>query len=144
MGAPYYGAYFAAMALADADRIAPLDTQHTPYAAYAIYKHDDPVKVLLYNSKYYTPGNGHGGRPLQEYTLSGIRADSRSVEAKRLTAPFATSRVDRGENPSIAGRTFANGTCEVKGEEMLEMTDVEDGMARFTVAASEALLVYLK
>ncbi len=37
MGAPYYGAYFATMALAGADQIAPLDDQTAAYAAYAIY-----------------------------------------------------------------------------------------------------------
>ncbi|KAF4499689.1 hypothetical protein FAGAP_4140 [Fusarium agapanthi] len=56
MGSPYFGAYFATMALAGADKIAPLDEQTTGYAAYAIYKDDKPIRVLLYNSDYYISG----------------------------------------------------------------------------------------
>lgn len=82
MGAPYFGAYFATMALADADQIAPLDDQTTAYAGYAIYKSGVPVKVLLYNSDYYTSGT----RPSQTFTLTGL--SSSRVTAKRLTAPF--------------------------------------------------------
>ncbi|KAH8680264.1 Six-hairpin glycosidase-like protein [Ilyonectria robusta] len=100
MGAPYFGAYFATMALADADQIAPLDDQTTAYAGYAIYKSGVPVKVLLYNSDYYTSGT----RPSQTFTLTGL--SSSRVTAKRLTAPFSTSRVDRGSNPTVAGQTF--------------------------------------
>lgn len=137
MGAPYYGAYFATMALANADQIAPLDSQTTAYAAYAIYKSGSPVKVLLYNSDYYTSGT----RSSQTYVLSGL--SSSSVTAKRLTAPYATSRVDRGENPTVAGQTFANGTCTIQGTETVEKATVSGGQVKFTVAASEALLVYL-
>ena len=137
MGAPYYGAYFATMALANADQIAPLDSQTTTYAAYAIYKSGAPVRVLLYNSDYYTSGT----RSSQTYVLSGL--SSSSVTAKRLTAPYATSRVDQGSNPTVAGQTFANGTCTIQGTQSIETATVSSGKATFTVAASEALLVYL-
>ncbi|KAJ5174584.1 uncharacterized protein N7482_000461 [Penicillium canariense] len=139
VGSPYYGAYFAAMALANADRIAPLDSQDTPYAAYAIYKSGAPVRVLLYNSDYYVSSDGT--RSSQTYKLSGI--SSSRVTAKRLTAPHATSRVDQGESPTIAGQTFANGKCTIEGTERIETVYVYGGEATFTVAASEALLIYL-
>lgn len=137
MGAPYYGAYYATMALAGADHIAPLDSQTTAYAAYAIYKSGAPVRVLLYNSDYYASGT----RTSQTFVLSDL--SSASVTAKRLTAPYATSRVDRGQNPTIAGQTFANGTCVIQGTQSIETATVSGGKATFTVAASEALLVYL-
>jgi hypothetical protein len=137
MGSPYYGAYFATMALANADKIAPLDSQDSAYAAYAIYKSGAPVKVLLYNSDYYTTGT----RSSQTYTLSGI--SSFSVTAKRLTAQYATSRVDQGQNPTVAGQTFAKGTCAIQGTEVVETATVSAGKATFTVKASEALLVFL-
>ncbi|KAE8372411.1 hypothetical protein BDV26DRAFT_100337 [Aspergillus bertholletiae] len=137
MGAPYYGAYFATMALANADQIAPLDDQKTSYAAYAIYKDGAPSRILLYNSDYYTSGT----RPSQTFTLSGLT--SSSVTAKRLTASYSTSRVDRGQVPTVAGRTFANGTCVIQGEEVIETSAVSSGSATFTLSASEALLVYL-
>jgi hypothetical protein len=137
MGAPYYGAYFATLAFAGADKIAPLDSQTTGYAAYAIYKNNSPVKVLLYNSDYYTSGT----RPSQTFTLKGLTKST--VTAKRLTAPYSTSRVDRGESPSISGLTFENGTCNPQGQSVNETATVTAGAATFTVNASEALLVYL-
>ncbi|CDM30448.1 CAZyme family GH79 [Penicillium roqueforti] len=139
IGSPYYGAYFASMALANADQIAPLDSQDTAYAAYALYKASVPVRVLLYNSDYYISTSGT--RSSQIYTLSGLF--SSGVTAKRLTAPYATSRVDQGQNPTVAGQTFANGTCIIQGIESIETVTVSGGKATFTVAASEALLVYL-
>jgi hypothetical protein len=137
MGSPYYGAYFASMALANADQIAPLDAQDTPYAAYAIYKAGSPTKVLLYNSEYYASGT----RPSQTFTLTGLSASQ--VTGKRLTAAYATSRVDEGENPTVAGQTFENGTCTIQGTQVIETFSVSAEKATFTVGASEALLVYL-
>lgn len=137
MGAPYYGAYFATMALAGADLIAPLDDQTAAYAAYAIYSSGSPVKVLLYNSDYYTTGT----RTSQTFVLSGLSGST--VTAKRLTAPYATSRVDQGGNPTVAGQTFANGTCVIQGTQTVETATVSSAKATFTVSASEALLVYL-
>ena len=138
MGAPYYGAYFATMALAGADHIAPLDSQTTAYAAYAIYSSGSPVRVLLYNSDYYTTGT----RTAQTFVLSGLSGLS-TVTAKRLTAPYATSRVDQGGNPTVGGQTFANGTCTIQGTPVVETATVSGAKATFTVSASEALLVYL-
>ncbi|GFF70275.1 beta-glucuronidase [Aspergillus lentulus] len=137
MGSPYYGAYFATMALANADQIAPLDDQTTAYASYAIYQNGAPIRVLLYNSDYYTSGT----RSTQTYTLTGL--SSSRVTAKRLTAPYATSRVDQGQNPTVGGQTFANGTCTIQGTAVTETATVSSGKATFTVGASEALLVYL-
>ncbi|KAL2788516.1 hypothetical protein BJX66DRAFT_352655 [Aspergillus keveii] len=133
-GAPYYGAYFATLALANADQIAPLDDQTTSIAAYAIYKDGEPVRALLYNSEYYTSGT----RPSESYTLTGL--SSGSVTAKRLTAAYSTSRVDRGESPTIAGQTFGNGDCAIEGTAAIETVEVVDGQATFTVAASEAFI----
>ncbi|KAJ5799581.1 CAZyme family GH79 [Penicillium psychrosexuale] len=120
IGSPYYGAYFASMVLANADQIAPLDSQDTAYAAYAIYKAGVPIRVLLYNSDYYISTSGT--RSSQVYTLSGLL--SSSVTAKRPTAPYATSRVDQGQNPTVAGQTFANGTCIIQGTESIETVAV--------------------
>jgi hypothetical protein len=125
------------MALAGADQIAPLDDQTTAYAAYAICESGSPVKVLLYNAEYYASGT----RPEETFTLTGLSGSS--VSAKRLTAAYATSRVDYGENPTVAGQTFANGTCTIQGTAVEETTTVSAGEATFTVGASEALLVYL-
>lgn len=137
MGSPYFGAYFATLALASADKVAPLDSKTTAYAAYAIYKNNAPVRVLLYNSDYYTTGT----RPTQTFTLTGLT--SAKVTARRLTAASSTSRVDQGNSPTVAGQSFVDGTCKITGTQVIETTTVSGGSATFTLAASEALLVYL-
>ncbi|KAL2843388.1 hypothetical protein BJX68DRAFT_270121 [Aspergillus pseudodeflectus] len=52
-------------------------------------------------------------------------------------------RVLLGQSPTIAGQTFGNGDYAIEGTAVVEAVEVVDGEATFTVAASEALLVYL-
>jgi hypothetical protein len=138
MGAPYYGAYFATQALANVSYISQLDDGTSRYAAYALYDSGkDLTKVLLYNSDYYTSGT----RSTQSFTLTGLAGSS--VSATRLTAEFATSRQDQGQIPTVGGRSFEDGTCEIQGSEVMEHVDVLSGEAMFSVGASEALLVYV-
>jgi hypothetical protein len=137
MGAPYYGAYTAALALNGASKIVQLDTGTTNYAVYAIYSGSTPIRALLYNSDYYTGG----ARSSVRFTLKGISASS--VTARRLAGTSATARVDQGGVVTIAGQHFANGTCVMEGIQSLETTTVIDKAATFTVAASEALLITL-
>ncbi|KAK4226038.1 beta-glucuronidase [Podospora fimiseda] len=137
MGNPYYGAYFITMALAQADRIAPLDNMSTNYGGYVIYKDNKPIRVLLVNSDYYETGT----RGRQTYTLNGLT--STSVTAKRLTGASATARQDRGQSASVDGKTFEDGTCKKVGAEKTERVSVSGGSVTFTMNASEALLVNL-
>lgn len=139
MGAPYYGAYFATMALAGASQIAPLDDGTTNYAGYAIYTGNRITKVLLYNSDYY---DGTGTRSNKVFAIKELSGCS-AITTRRLTASSAVSRQDRGQNPTVAGQTFANGTCSIQGTAIIETATVSSGTALFTLAASEALLVYL-
>ncbi|CEL08140.1 hypothetical protein ASPCAL11293 [Aspergillus calidoustus] len=129
----------ATLALANADQMAPLDDQTSSMAAYAIYQDGEPVRALLYNSEYYTSGT----RPSESYTLTDLSSASGRVTAKRLTAGYSTSRADRGQSLTIAGQTFRNGDYAMEGTAVVETGEVVDGEATFTVAASEALLVYL-
>lgn len=138
MGAPYYGAYFASLALAKASQIAPLDDGSTNYAAYAIFSGTTVNKVLLYNSDFYS---GSGTRSSQNFTITGVKRST--VTAQRLTAKSANSRQDRGENPTVGGQTFTNGTCAIQGSAAVESVKVVNGAAQFTLLASEALLVFL-
>ncbi|KAK4160629.1 beta-glucuronidase [Cladorrhinum sp. PSN259] len=137
MGNPYYGAYFITMALAQADKIAPLDNMLTNYGGYVIFKDNKPIRVLLLNSDYYETGT----RGKQTYTLTGL--SSSSVTAKRLTGAGATARQDRGQSATVDGQTFEDGTCKVQGTAATEKATVSGGSATFTLSASEALLVYL-
>lgn len=126
--------------MADGSSISALDPGSTNYAAYVIYDTSGkPLRALLYNSDYYS---GSGTRGSETFVLSGL--GTAALKAKRLTAASASSRVDEGSNPTFGGQTFANGTCQVQGTETFESTTVSGGQASFTVAASEALLVYLQ
>lgn len=113
MGAPYYGAIFATAAMAGGAHIAAIDSGSGAYAVYAIYS--------------------SAGKPMRVAI----------VTAKRLTAASALSRVDQGSSPTWGGQSYASGTCVATGSATLETTTVSSGKATFTLAASEALLVYL-
>jgi Glycosyl hydrolase family 79 C-terminal beta domain len=139
MGSPYYGAYTATAAMAGGSYISVLDAGTTNYAAYVIYDSSKkPLRALLYNSDYYS---GTGTRGSEVFTLSGLTLST--TKAKRLTAANSNSRVDQGSIPTFGGQTFADGTCVISGTETYESTTVSSGEARFTVLASEALVLYL-
>jgi hypothetical protein len=139
-GSPYYGAYTATAAMAGGSYISAIDPGNTAYAAYIIYDSaKKPLKALLYNSDYFS---GSGTRGTQSFVLTGL--GSGTIRSKRLTAPNSNSRVDQGSNPTFGGQTFANGTCVIGGTERFESTSISGAQATFTLAASEALLVYLQ
>jgi hypothetical protein len=140
MGAPYYGAYIATALMAGATHLAALDTGSGAYGAYAAFGSDGaPMRLLLYNSDYFS---GSGARSSQSFVLKGLQV-SGAAKAKRLTAPSAMARVDRGDAMTFGGQSFGDGTCTITGTETFETADVSDGSATFTLKASEALLVYL-
>ncbi|KAG8631904.1 hypothetical protein KVT40_001044 [Elsinoe batatas] len=138
MGTPYYGAYFATLALAGSSQVAQLDNGLTSFGAYAIYSGTTVKKVLLVNSNYYS---GTGTRSSETFTLTGL--SGASVTAKRLTAASAESRQDKGQRPTVGGQTFVDGTCAIQGAAVTESVTVTRGSASFRLQASEALLVYL-
>lgn len=140
MGAPYYGAYAATALLAKASYLTALDDGTTNYAAYVSFGSDGkPLRVLLYNSDYFS---GSGTRTSQPFELRGLTGSS--LKAKRLTAGSAMSRVDQGGAVSFGGQTFTDGSCTVSGTEAVESLTVSNGQTTATVKASEALLVYLQ
>ncbi len=111
MGTPYYGAYAAAALMGDAKYLTALDDGTTKYAAYATFDSSGlPLRVLLYNSEYYT---GSGARTSQVFQLTGLAAAN--LRAKRLTAASALSRQDQGSTPSFGGQYFGNGSCVISG-----------------------------
>ncbi len=145
MGAPYYGAHVAVALMAGASHLTALDGGATAYAGYASFDaRGRPLRVLLYNSDYYT---GSGARSAQAFVLTGLAeagGASGTVRAKRLTAPSALSRQDQGETPSFGGQSFVDGSCAVAGTETFETATAEAGSVSFSLKASEALLVYLQ
>ncbi|QBZ56877.1 hypothetical protein PoMZ_01795 [Pyricularia oryzae] len=138
MGAPYYGATAATAFLSKAASIAALDNGSSPFAAYASFDQDGkPMRVLLYNSNFYTSGD----RPTESFTLTGL--SDRTIRAKRLTAASPMTRADSSSEISFGGQTWANVTCVAAGDEKFESADVKGGQVTLSVGAAEALVVYL-
>ncbi|PNP84126.1 hypothetical protein FNYG_02814 [Fusarium nygamai] len=82
---------------------------------------DKPIRVLLYNSDYYTTGT----RSSQTFALTGLCGFT--VSAKRLIAAASTSRVDAGQSPTVAGQTFENGSRKIQGQSTVESATVLGG-----------------
>jgi len=140
MGAPYYGAYAATEAMAGGKYISAVDAGTTSYAVYAVYDEaKKPIKLVLYNSDFYS---GSGTRGSQTFALDGLTGAT--ATGRRLTAASASTRVDTGGVVSFGGKTFAQGTCVEGGSEVVESVNVVGGKASFTVLASEAMVVYLQ
>ncbi|ORX99033.1 glycoside hydrolase family 79 protein [Clohesyomyces aquaticus] len=139
MGAPYYGAIFAASAFGGGSSIIALDKGTDAFAAYVVFGSEgNPVRVALVNTEYFTGGP----RGSHTFVLEGLKSVG-SVEVKRLTAPSATSRVDQGGSPTWGGQKFEDGTCKIAGTEVKESVKIGAGAASVSVGASEAALVYL-
>jgi hypothetical protein len=97
--APYYGGYFAALALAGGEHIIELDSGNSSYAQYVIYSKGQPIKAVLINTDYYS---GSGVRTKSTITLNGLLGSH--VKAVRMTA--ASSEVTTNGTtsyPAIGG-----------------------------------------
>ncbi|KAJ3386601.1 hypothetical protein HDU84_001454 [Entophlyctis sp. JEL0112] len=89
--APFYGAYFATLALADMTSIQAIDGGTTAYASYGLYKDSVLSKILLYNSDLYSSGNRSFHTFNVQFNASTV---DRTFKALRLSAPSATSLVE--------------------------------------------------
>lgn len=95
---PFYGAFFAALALKDGDHIIASDLGVDSYAQYIIYKAGKPFKVALINTDYY-PGSGN--RNSSTYTLTGLKG-SKPLKSLRFTAPSSeVYAVPEQTNPAL-------------------------------------------
>ncbi|KAF3402328.1 Beta-glucuronidase [Talaromyces pinophilus] len=139
INAPFYGGYFAALALGGGDHIVELDSGNSSYAQYVIYRQGRPTKAVLLNTDYYS---GSGERSNASITLDGLL--SSKVKALRMTAASTDVTTNGiGTYPTIGGQYFSNVDCSSMGALRYESTTVSSGEVTLTIAASEALLVYL-
>ncbi|KAI8994093.1 hypothetical protein BD414DRAFT_481406 [Trametes punicea] len=139
---PYYGAVFVSGFLGiDGAEVAALDDGSTPVAIYAVYSRENrPLRLLIQNSDYF---DGSETRSNASVTFTGLSNSSGTKQAKRLTAPSATSRVDQGAPVTIgSGGTYGT-NCMRTGTEQTEPVAVNGNALTVSVQASEALIVYL-
>ncbi|KAM0340126.1 hypothetical protein ACHAPU_010618 [Fusarium lateritium] len=143
VNAPFYGGYMAALAVNGRDQIVALDEGGDSYTQYVIYKGGKPTKVLLINTDYYS---GIGRRSSKGFTLASLSGSK--LKTIRMTAPSSETTTSQAQQKplrevTIGGQYFANSDCSVRGERVFEHAAVLKGKATLSVAASEALLVYL-
>ncbi|KAH9895067.1 glycoside hydrolase superfamily [Cubamyces lactineus] len=139
---PYYGAVFVSEFLGtDGAKVAMLDDGSTAIAIYAVYSASNaPLRLLISNSNYF---DGSGARTSASVAFTGLSTSSGTKQAKRLTAPNATSRVDQGAPVTIGGDGTFGTNCARAGTENTETVAVSGNALTVTVQASEALIVYL-
>ena len=139
---PYYGAAFVSEFLGtDGTRVAMLDDGSTPIGVYAIYSAANaPVRLLVVNTVYY---DGSGARSNVTVTFTNVAGGVGSRQAKRMTAPNATSRADAGAEVTIGGSASFTPTCTRNGVQNTETVNVNASTMQIIVGASEALIVYL-
>ncbi|KAF3386922.1 hypothetical protein F1880_001326 [Penicillium rolfsii] len=138
INAPFYGGYFAALALAGGEHIVELDSGNGSHGQYVIYSKGRPIKAVLVNTDYYS---GSGARTQSTVTLRGLLGSH--VKAVRMTA--ASSEVTTNStisSPTIGGQYFSHVDCSSVGALTHEKAAVKSGKVTLTVAASEALLLY--
>ncbi|KAG0145641.1 hypothetical protein CROQUDRAFT_133635 [Cronartium quercuum f. sp. fusiforme G11] len=147
LGSPYYGVYFAAMALRGIDGISMLDDGLGLDAAYLLTSKSEPVRILLYNSRYRSAIESRQPHSKVKMTIDLANtkiANHHTAQIFRLQASSSEARVDRGQSPTISGIQFENGTCQKKeGITEPEYVNVVDGKLQVLVEDSEAVLIQL-
>lgn len=139
---PFYGAAFVSEFLGtDGVKLAMLDDGTSAIGVYAVFNTGNaPVRLLVVNSNYY---DGTGTRSTATVAFSGVAPANGVLEAKRMTAPSATSRVDEGAAVTIGGSTSFSTSCTRTGTQTTEKVNASGGAASVSVRASEALMVFL-
>lgn len=118
-----------------------LDDGTSAIGIYATYSSSNaPVRLLVINTNYF---DGSGTRSVADVSITGLVTVSGSKQAKRLTAPSATSRIDQGASITIGGTTLFSDDCSITSTQSLESVNVAGNELVVSVQASEALIVYL-
>lgn len=139
---PYYGAVFVSEFLGtDGAKVAALSDTDTGMAVYAVYSSaGTPLRLLVLNTNYF---DGTGTRSSNTVSFTGIATASGTKQAKRLTAPSATSLADQGAAVTIGGGGTFGANCARTGTEGTETVAVSNNAFSVAVKASEALIVNL-
>ncbi|CAH7668971.1 family 79 glycoside hydrolase [Phakopsora pachyrhizi] len=148
IAAPYYGAYFAALALKEIDGVMMLDDGTTQHAVYLLTGSSIPKRLLLYNSELKSRQAGNmGSKANYKINLSGAAIFDHKAKVIRLSADQATSRSDRKATPNINGLQFSEDTCKKLEKSNNEgergTTEIVGGVINIEVAASQAVIIEL-
>lgn len=132
-----------ALALQHGDAIVAGDAGTTSFAQYVVYAKGTPIKVVLINTDHYS---GNGTRATEKFTLTGVK--SQALKALRFTASSSEvttgpGDASKGPHPTIGGQYFSNADCALLGDLEYERVKVRGEEASVSLAASEALIIYL-
>ncbi|KAH8694363.1 hypothetical protein BGZ61DRAFT_352180 [Ilyonectria robusta] len=140
--APFYGGYFATLAISGGDKIIESDPGNDSFSQYIIYRNGSPYKAVLINTEYYS---GIGHRNSTTFKLTGL--SSSVVKGLRMTASSSETTIETNQKfkgqPVIGGQYFSNDNCAILGKQKYEHFKVSKGKAKIVLAASEAMLIYL-
>lgn len=118
-----------------------LDDGTSEIGVYAVYSSANvPLRLLVINTNYF---DGTGTRSSTTVSLTGLTTASGTKQAKRLTAPNATSRVDQGAAVTIGGSASFTNSCTRNGAQATESVPASENALSVVVKASEALIVFL-
>ncbi len=122
-------------------KVAMLDDGSSAIGIYALYSSTNaPVRLLVVNTNYF---NGTGTRSSATVSFAGLTTASGTKQAKRMTAPSATSQVDQGAAVTIGGSASFTSMCARTGTQVTETVTVSGNALSVSVKASEALIVFL-
>jgi hypothetical protein len=135
--APYYGAYFAASALANSDSFAQIDDSSSPIAVYAFFQASVLHHAVIINTQYHV----NGTRPSSDISITSLPSSVKKLSIKRLVAPASTSLAEQGQAPTFYGHRFSDTDCTKTGTDVIEVLTVSNGAAMIAIDASEAVLI---
>ncbi|CAL1708072.1 unnamed protein product [Somion occarium] len=139
---PYYGVAFVSEFLGtDGAKVAMLDDGTSAIGVYVVYSSSNvPLRILVLNSNYF---DGSGTRSPTSVSFTGLSTSSSTKQAKRLTAPNATSRSDQGAAVTIGGSASFASNCARAGTQNTESVSANGGSMSVSLQAAEALIVFL-
>ncbi|KAI8444599.1 hypothetical protein BY996DRAFT_6425622 [Phakopsora pachyrhizi] len=151
--APYYGVFFVSSALKRAKHFNILNTSDANIAAYAFYRGSKLLRVLIYNSKYYSSSlsnkktlkKGVGTkstnpRPINYFILNGLSKFNYG-DVLRLTARDAHIQQINETGPTIGKSQFFASNCSLKAPFQYENVEISNGTLKVQVNAAEAVLI---
>ncbi|PLW13535.1 hypothetical protein PCANC_18211 [Puccinia coronata f. sp. avenae] len=144
ISAPYYGAYFTALALRGASQIGVVDTTDPNVAVYSMWKCKQMIRLVVYNSKFQDDKASFSS-PEDRVKIDHLPDGVSSARLLRLTAKHAFIRAggpERGQI-QIGGAYFDDNTCKISSPPKYETVAVEKGSLELGIHQSEMIIIEL-
>ncbi|CAH7686947.1 family 79 glycoside hydrolase [Phakopsora pachyrhizi] len=154
VSATYYGVFFVSLALKRVNHFNILNTSDANMAAYAFYRGNKLLRLLIYNSKYYSssPSNNknhekgkgtksNNPRPFHYFILNDLSSKFNTGSVLRFTASDAHVQQTNGTGPTLGKSQFLASNCSLKAPFQYEKVKISNSRLTVKVKASEAVLI---